>query len=65
MKEMLQSLNHLCCPPLDSLQELHVSLVLRGQGEFVWKEAKPTNLGRNIRNKLSLAGGQITGLSHS
>lgn len=27
--EMFQSLNHLCCPPLDALQKLHLSLVLR------------------------------------
>ncbi|KAJ7407642.1 hypothetical protein WISP_125517 [Willisornis vidua] len=30
VREMLQSLNHPCCPPLDWLQELHASLVLRG-----------------------------------
>ncbi|KAJ7414718.1 hypothetical protein BTVI_40416 [Pitangus sulphuratus] len=29
IREMLRSLNHLCYPPLDLLQELHVSCVLR------------------------------------
>lgn len=28
MREMFQSLHHLCCSPLDPLQKLHVSLVL-------------------------------------
>lgn len=29
LREMLQSLNHLCCPTLDPLQGLHAALVLR------------------------------------